>query len=73
MEPGRDDRPAGPPDWAIRLWPVWLLAGAALIVVGILLHTNPAKYGGPVVIGVILILGGLVCARRRFGAPGGHE
>jgi hypothetical protein len=61
-------RPAGP-RWVVQHWWALCVAGAAVLATGIALHTSPSEYGGPISLGVILLLGGVVgWVRKRRGS-----
>jgi hypothetical protein len=69
MQPSRPRR-QGPPQWAVRVWPLWVVTGVVLIVVGVAIGGNLGNRGGPFVLGLIFLIGGVACAIRYFrGGP----
>ena len=56
-----------PPTWISRYW--WLIAGVGvvLLVVGITTGSHTLERGGPMILGTLCVLGGLVGLRRRLG------
>ena len=55
---------SGRPRGVIQYWWALCAAGAVVLGVGIAIHSSPLEYGGPISIGVLLLLGGVVCAVR---------
>jgi lipid-A-disaccharide synthase-like uncharacterized protein len=37
-------------------WPIWLIAGVVLLVIGALFQHDPLAIGGPVILGVICLI-----------------
>ena len=63
-----------PPLWVAQYWWALCVGGAALLGLGLAFHSSPAQYGGPISLGVILLVGGLggLRRRRRGNAPSGN-
>jgi hypothetical protein len=59
------ERPT-PPPWVSTYW--WEIAGLGLLLltVGIVIHASPTERGGPVSLGVVLIIGGLAGLRNKY-------
>jgi hypothetical protein len=52
-------------------WVACIVTGIALIIVGIALHTRPEEIGGPVMLGIILVVGGAARLLRGGSRAGG--
>jgi hypothetical protein len=55
----------------MQYWWALSVAGAVLLGVGIAMHSSPYEYGGPISLGGLLVLAGVVgwLRKRRSGVP----
>lgn len=55
-----------PPEWLSKYWWVVAAVGVALLVIGIVTKSQPAQRGGPIMLGVVCILGGLIGLKGKL-------
>jgi uncharacterized membrane protein HdeD (DUF308 family) len=56
----------GPAPWVTEYWWLLTLIGGGLLVGGLLTTSDPARYGGPVSFGAVMLIAGLLGAARKL-------
>jgi uncharacterized protein (TIGR03382 family) len=57
-----------PPWWVAQYWWALCAVGVVLLGIGIALHTSPIQRGGPIMLGFLLLLAGVLGSARKSAA-----